>query len=308
MAKWKGVVTNAGANLLRGWAAGEKLTITRVEAGSGTVEEVAMMGQTDVAGGGKEASLVGSRKLDKAVQFHIQIMAQEQGYTLHQLGVWAALNGGTDALLALFQNLEGVPISSRADTPDFLYTFYGVVALNNSGTIEVLTDGNAWVTLETLNEIMGAAREELSDKIEDYQKEAIRIAGAAADKKIATHNEAEDAHSKQIAAAVQEAVGRLKLEIMTNALTLPLAADGGEALLASGGTPLLAVYHPNQNASALTAVEALAGELSGRIAAAKAEAAGEAVTAADVKIRAAVAAHNRAEAAHPTHLSVIKKS
>ena len=63
-----------------------------------------------------------------------------------------------------------------------------------------------------------------------------------------------------------------------------------------------------QNAAALAAVEALAGELSGRIAAAKAEAAGEAVTAADVKIRAAVAAHNRAEAAHPTHLSVIKKS
>lgn len=107
---------------------------------------------------------------------------------------------------------------------------------------------------------------------------------------------------------IQEAVGRLKLEIMTNALTLPLAADDGEALLASGGTPLLAVYHPNQNASALAAVDALAGELSGRIAAAKAEVAGEAVTAADVKIRAAVAAHNRAEAAHPTHLSVIKKS
>ncbi len=97
-------------------------------------------------------------------------------------------------------------------------------------------------------------------------------------------------------------------DIMLNALTLPLAAEGGDALLASGGTPLLAVYHPNQNASALAAVEALAGELSGRIAAAKAEAAAEAVTAADVKIRAAVAAHNGAETAHPTHLSVIKKS
>lgn len=107
---------------------------------------------------------------------------------------------------------------------------------------------------------------------------------------------------------LQEAIDRLKLELMTNELTLPLAAASGEKLLTSSGTPLLAVYRPNQNAAALAAVEALAGELSGRIAAAKAEAAGEASASAEAKIRMAIAAHNAAETAHPTHLSVIKKS
>lgn len=107
---------------------------------------------------------------------------------------------------------------------------------------------------------------------------------------------------------LQDAIDALKLGLMTNALTLPLAADGGEQLLTSGGTPLLAVYHPNQHAAALAAVEALAGELSGRIAAAKAEAVGEAGASAEAKVRAAIAVHNAAEAAHPTHLSVIKKS
>ena len=106
---------------------------------------------------------------------------------------------------------------------------------------------------------------------------------------------------------IQDAVERLKLEIMTNTLTLPLAAEGGDALLMDSGTPILAVYHPNQTSFALGAVEALAGNLSERIAAAKAEAAGEAVTAADSKIRTAIAAHNGAESAHPAHLSVISK-
>lgn len=266
LAKWTGVVTNAGAGLLRGWVAKEILTVTRAEAGSGTVEETALMAQTGVAGGGKTASLTGTKKLDKAVQLRLQIAAPEAGYTLHQLGVWAALDGGEPALLALFQNLEGVPIPSRTDTPDFLYTFYGVVALNNSGAVEVLTDGNAWVTLETLHETVDAAKAELSDEIEAARKEAVRAAGEEADEKIAVHDLAEDAHAGQIVKAARDAIDRLKLELFTNTLTLPLTADSGEALLTSSGTPLLAVYHPDRSAAVLAELAALAGRLSGHIA------------------------------------------
>ena len=60
---------------------------------------------------------------------------------------------------------------------------------------------------------------------------------------------------------LQEAVDQLKLEIMTNELTLPLETSDGEALLTSSGTPLLAVYHPNQLPAALAAVTALEGRM-----------------------------------------------
>ena len=60
---------------------------------------------------------------------------------------------------------------------------------------------------------------------------------------------------------LQEAVDRLKLELMTNELTLPLETADGEALLTASGTPLLAVYHPNQLAAALAAVAALEGRM-----------------------------------------------
>ena len=65
---------------------------------------------------------------------------------------------------------------------------------------------------------------------------------------------------------LQDAVDALKLELMTNEVTLPLETASGEALLTSSGTPLLAVYHPDRLASALAAVAALEGRLSGQIA------------------------------------------
>jgi len=106
--------------------------------------------------------------------------------------------------------------------------------------------------------------------------------------------------------------------IMMNELALPLTNDAGEELLTDAGTPLLAVYHPNQCGGVLASLAALDGRLSGqieqitadagnvngRIAAAKAEAVSEAGKAADAKI----AAHNVSTAAHPTHLAIVKKS
>ncbi len=117
---------------------------------------------------------------------------------------------------------------------------------------------------------------------------------------------------------LQEAIDQLTLAIMTNELTLPLAADSGEALSTNKGAPLLAVYRPDRSAGILESLEALDGRLSGqieqiavdagnvngRIAAAKAEAISEAAAAAD----AGIAAHNISTAAHPTHLATVNKS
>lgn len=69
---------------------------------------------------------------------------------------------------------------------------------------------------------------------------------------------------------LQEAIDRLKLELMTNTLTLPLSAASGEALLTSSGTPLLTVYHPNQLPAVLDAVAALEGRMEAGDAAARA--------------------------------------
>ena len=101
---------------------------------------------------------------------------------------------------------------------------------------------------------------------------------------------------------LQDAIDRLKLELMTNKLTLPLATAGGEPLLTASGTPLLAVYHPNQLSAALAYADdagrrALTGangyadgkvlDLTDKIAAAKAEAVSAAGADAAEKVQSA---------------------
>lgn len=144
---------------------------------------------------------------------------------------------------------------------------------------------------------------------------------------------------------LQEVIDRLKLEIMTNELTLPLAAANGEEMLTNTGTPVEAVYRPNQSANILAAVEAMDGRLAAQIGQAAASCTEQASSAKQSAIAAAqvytdgriaalqrqmetdsesvagqiaqakaeavstaetkIAAHNTAPAAHPTHLAII---
>ena len=103
---------------------------------------------------------------------------------------------------------------------------------------------------------------------------------------------------------LQEAIDRLTHAIMVNELTLPLATAGGEPMLTASGTPILAVYHPDRSTGILTAMAAMSAALEavpGQIDAAQAAA----VSAADRRIRAAMATHDADGDAHPTHLAII---
>ena len=218
MSRWTGVVTNGGAALLNEWAQGGTLRIHSAASGDGTVPEAALLVQSELSGTRRAVSVAGYREIRGGTQIRLQIAApQAEGYALHQLGIRAVLDGGEPVLLAIYQTGEGVPIPSGADSPDFLYTFYAAIALNNTGSLEINVDTQVAVSMDTL----------------------------------------------------QDAIDRLKREIMTNELTLPLKANDGEQLLTDGGTPVLAVYHPNQSAGILAAMEALDRRLSGQIGGAK---------------------------------------
>ena len=144
---------------------------------------------------------------------------------------------------------------------------------------------------------------------------------------------------------LQEVIDQLKLEIMTNELTLPLAAANGEEMITNTGTPVEAVYRPNQSANILAAIEAMDGRLTAQIGQAAASCTAQTSSAKQSAIAAAqvytdgriaalqrqietdsesvagqiaqakaeavstaetkIAAHNTAPAAHPTHLAVV---
>lgn len=152
MAKWTGVVTNKGAELLAAWAEGTTLNIYSAAAGTGTVAEAAMIAQTALAGQKQAASIVSHSKADGAtgLKIQLQITAPSTGYTLNQFGIWAKVGSGEGKLLALFQNSEGIDVPSASDSPDFVYTFYGLIMISNTGSISVTVDASAVVTTATM--------------------------------------------------------------------------------------------------------------------------------------------------------------
>ena len=159
MAKWTGVVTNKGAELLAAWAEGTTLNIYSAAAGTGTVAEAAMIAQTALAGQKQAASIVSLSKADGAtgLKIQLQITAPSTGYTLNQFGIWAKVGSGEGKLLALFQNSEGIDVPSASDSPDFVYTFYGLIMISNTGSISVTVDASAVVTTATMQAAIAAA-------------------------------------------------------------------------------------------------------------------------------------------------------
>ena len=167
MAKWTGVVTNKGAELLAAWAEGTTLNIYSAAAGTGTVAEAAMIAQTALAGQKQAASIVSHSKADGAtgLKIQLQITAPPAGYTLNQFGIWAKVGNGEGKLLALFQNSEGIDVPSASASPDFVYTFYGLIMISNTGSISVTVDASAVVTNATMQAAIAEALENLPEPI-----------------------------------------------------------------------------------------------------------------------------------------------
>ena len=117
------------------------------------MREAALLAQTELVEQQQAASIVSYKTVEGGSKIKLQFPAAEAAYQLNQIGIWGNV-GGADVLLALFQNAEGVLISSRAEFPDFAYTFYAVLAIGNEAALAVTVDAEAWVTIKTLQEVL----------------------------------------------------------------------------------------------------------------------------------------------------------
>ena len=147
-----GVVTNAGATLLNRWSTEEKaLIIVKASCGTGTADNLAT--QTSVASEAHDVSIVSKKNVVGGVKYKIQIAPASSAITVKQIGIWAKLTGdNSNVLLALFQDTTGVSIPSSTDMPDYLYNFYALVNMSNTGELTLTVDTSAAVSESTLEE------------------------------------------------------------------------------------------------------------------------------------------------------------
>ena len=170
---WIGIITNNGHDLLTRWVEGKTLTVTRAAAGQGRVDPAAMLAQAALVNEKQAASIISNTPVDKGQRLKLQVTPQsEAGYSLNQFGVWARLEDEDEKMIALFQTDTdiGVEIPSKADMPDFVYTFYGLLAFSNQGTLHITVDPSTMITLDTMNAAIGAAVATREESIKNAEK------------------------------------------------------------------------------------------------------------------------------------------
>lgn len=165
MATWNGVITNAGNSLLNGWVNEKTLNFDSAAAGQGTVAAAAMMAQTALVNEKQTASLLGGERVSSGIRLKLRIAAPNTAYTLNQFRVSASVDGGASAMIALFQLEQGVPIPSKTESPDFVYTFYALISCSNTGTWTVTVDTSACVTQGDMSTAITEAGKAKQDKI-----------------------------------------------------------------------------------------------------------------------------------------------
>ncbi|MEG0767590.1 MAG: hypothetical protein RR482_07725, partial [Clostridia bacterium] len=179
-------ITNAGKAVLDNWTQGAVFHFDGAKAGTGTVPATALMAQTALASPKQTLALVGSQVLTGGIRIQVQIGPATTAYTCNQIGIWGSVGSGASTLIALYQDATGVSIPSAADMPDFIYTFYGTIAMSNTGTFTLTVDTSATVAQSTLSGYIASQITE--NAIDDADAFAFRDTSAGADRKTAWSN------------------------------------------------------------------------------------------------------------------------
>lgn len=150
------VITNVGNNLLQAYNGGATLVIEGAVGGTGTVDVAALMAQTALKNQKQTFSIISRVAVTGGLKLGLRITSTgiTTEYVLNQIGIKANVNSGTSTLLALFQDSTGVTIPTYTDKPDFAFTFYAVIMMDNTGTLSVTIDTSAVATQGDINDAM----------------------------------------------------------------------------------------------------------------------------------------------------------
>ena len=178
--------TALGSSMLTEALSGKRMTFTRAVGGAGTVQASELPNATEVADQ-KQSLILASSEMtgegdDAAYKIKIQVSNNglQQGYTLHQIGIYAKLDDSdSDALAVIFQDDHGFEIQPEAAMNNFLMEFFGVLAISNTAQIYLTADPNAIATEKWVKEILSK-----HDKDPNAHVDVISAALSAAIKKL----------------------------------------------------------------------------------------------------------------------------
>ena len=150
------VVTDGGIALLQRVLTGETLSISAAAGGTGTVPAEALRSQTALKDQKQIFDIVGVTNVSngKKIQIQIQNVGLLSGYTMKQVGIWAAIGDGPSILFAILQDSTGVDIPSPDGVSEFLLNFYAVVDFSNEADFAITIDSAAFLSVVTAKRML----------------------------------------------------------------------------------------------------------------------------------------------------------
>lgn len=153
-------ITTAGLNLQSQLISGTSLTITRVVAGSGSVDVSQLPAQTAVKNPQQTLttqSITYPASGKAAMTVSLQNTNVATGYTCMQIGVYAKLGSGTEILYFIAQAEEGTVVPSATEMPGFsaLWTFY--FQFGNADSVNITVDPSGMVTMSEVQSLLTQA-------------------------------------------------------------------------------------------------------------------------------------------------------
>ena len=147
------VITNQGKELLAQWPQGGTFNLDKAATGQGTVSPSLLMGQTNLVSQKQTMSIIHMEKVEGGIRVQLQLTSEgvTTGYTVNQIGIWASLSGGGSKLAAIFQDDTGLTVPTYDEMPDFVFTFYATLQMDNEGEITVSIDLSTVVTRSDFN-------------------------------------------------------------------------------------------------------------------------------------------------------------
>lgn len=200
--------TQLGVAMLTEAMAGKRMTFTRAVGGAGTVAADDLPKATAVTDQ-RQTLILADSAVDKegddtVYRLKVQISNKglEQGYTLHQLGIYAKLDdSSSDALVCIFQDDHGFEIVPEAAMSNLLLEFYGMVVISGTAQVTVTADPAAIATEAWVRKLLAE-----HDKNPEAHKE---LFAAITAENISFDGPAAGLEADSVQAAIKEMVGKM---------------------------------------------------------------------------------------------------
>ena len=200
--------TQLGVAMLTEAMAGKRMTFTRAVGGAGTVAADDLPKATAVTDQ-RQTLILADSAVDKegddtVYRLKVQISNKglEQGYTMHQIGIYAKLDdSSSDALVCIFQDDHGFEIVPEAAMSNLLLEFYGMVVISGTAQVTVTADPAAIATEAWVRKLLAE-----HDKNPEAHKE---LFAAITAENISFDGPAAGLEADSVQAAIKEMVGKM---------------------------------------------------------------------------------------------------